>query len=214
MMKVTLGAVAAVCMCLLFVPMSASAEKLQFRQTITPLDCTLTTLANGSGTVINTDCDPQPPQIDNVNINNGRPIITGKYDAVNSLFFRVKFNNVWYTLGAPNSRLTATGNLWRLDFSNITEPFEQGSYEIILEMTTTEGDTLGGSYTVTITPPKPPAPETTIRPISNPRPPTAPNTGFIGFLQSYAMPTIVVSAVLSFAAAGVTYVLYRRYTRK
>ena len=196
-------------------PLTVSAQNVQLQQTIMPLDCTLTTLFYAGGTSANTDCDPQPPQIDNIDINKGRPIITGKYDASNSLLFRVKLNNVWYVLGQPGSRLTSNGITWKLDFSDITEPFDEGTYEIVLEMIARDGETLGSSSSIEIDDPDTSPPVVSNPPVGSPATPSAPNTGLIQFIRSYAAPSVLIAGIVSAVIGSVIYIVYiRRHEKK
>jgi len=198
----------------IFLPIKVSAQNVQFQQTITPLDCTLTTLYYAGGTSTNTDCDPQPPQIDTVDVNNGRPIITGKYDATNSLLFRVKFNNVWYVLGGPGSRLTSNGVLWKLDFSDLSEPFDEGTYDIVLEMIARDGETLGSSSRIEIDEPDTSTPVTPTPVVASPTAPSAPNTGFIQFLQSHVVASVLIAGIVSSVIGFVVYIIYTQKRKK
>jgi len=208
MIRMVFGIVIAVVATSIVLPLTVSAQNVQFQQTITPLDCTLTTLYYAGGTSTNTDCDPQPPQIDSVDINNGRPIITGKYDANNSLLFRVKFNNVWYVLGEPGSRLTSNGVLWKLDFSDLSEPFDEGTYEIVLEMIARDGETLGSSSRIEIDESDTSTPVTPTPGVVSPTTPSAPNTGFIQFIQSHAVASVLIAGIVGSVIGFVVYIIY------
>ncbi|HEU0266602.1 MAG TPA: hypothetical protein VFQ70_03170 [Candidatus Saccharimonadaceae bacterium] len=127
----------------------ASAAPVRFKQTITPLDCTITRTSNGSGTVATSDCPPQNPTIETINENGGRPIIRGLYDAANAAGFRVFFADRWYVLGV-DSELTVIGNVWTLDLSGLDTPLAPGDYDIVVEMTTINGVKLNDTGTATV----------------------------------------------------------------
>lgn len=156
-----------------------AAQTHQFEQRIEELNCTLTETHNGSGTFANLECPPQAPTIDSIHYNNGRPVIRGKFDAANNVVLRVQFLGVWYVLGV-DTELTAAGNMWTLDLSGLSPPLDFGSYEVIVEMSTSGGTTLIGSREFVIVQPDPDDHEAGT---TDPRPsapiPGTPNTGFM-----------------------------------
>ena len=186
----------------------AHAQGSQLHQSILPLDCTLTEVNNGVGVIADSNCPPQAPIVDSIQSNDGRPIISGRYDAANSASFRVRFNSMWYVLGI-NPELTAVGNVWRLNLSNLTVALEPGEYEIYMEMTSLEGDTLAGDGDLTIRPDDP-VPDPGSDPIT-PVTPGAPNTSyFTQFLQSFAVPSTVVAFIVSVLLAVLTLFIVHR----
>lgn len=96
-------------------PVYTAAQQSQLQQTITGMS------------------DPVPPTIDTIVSTSGQPIIVGTYDAVNSQSFHVCINGVCYVLGI-DPELTAFGNNWILNLSNLEPPLIPGVYEITAEM--------------------------------------------------------------------------------
>jgi len=118
-----------------------SAAPVQLKQEIAPVDCTVTKTNSGSGTTYNSDCPPEKPAIETIDENGGRPIIRGLFDHANAVSFRVYFAGRWYVLGV-DSELTAAGNVWTLDLSDLDKPLPPGDYNIIIEMKTRDGTVL------------------------------------------------------------------------
>lgn len=90
-----------------------------------------------------------PPTINPVVVNDGHPIITGTFDAAYTDQLRVDVNGVWYVLGV-DSELTANGDDWTLDLSELNPPLAPGSYNIIVETTTIEGATLSATISFSV----------------------------------------------------------------
>lgn len=192
----------------LFYAAPVFANQTQFEQTIKPLDCTLTELSNGSGTVINSDCPPQPALIDSVQTKNGRlAVIFGRYDAANIRIFKVRFNGVWYQLGVDRE-LTAKGNMWQLDLTTTEPPLTAGRYTVDFEELSYSGSTIMTSTVITIQPlPSQP-------PVITPVTPLPPNTGLRAFVQSYVVPSFfVLIFAASIGAVGYCWHLRRRIHR-
>lgn len=209
-MKTILALLVAIFILVSGVSSNAAAQNSQLQQSILPLDCTLTEVNNGLNVNADSDCPPQPPIVDNIQSNDGRPIISGKYDAANAATFRVRFNSVWYQLGI-NSELTAAGNVWRLNLSNLAVPLEPGEYEIFMEMTTLEGDTLVGDGDLTIRPDDP-TPDPGPGPIQ-PSVPGAPNTGFLAqFAKTFAVPSTIAAFIVSTILAVLLLLFVHRKT--
>lgn len=198
-MKILIGIIIAVAAVVFGLSSNAHAQNSQLHQSILPLDCTLTEVNNGVGVIADSNCPPQAPIVDNIQSNDGRPIISGKYDAANSLSFRVRFNSIWYVLGV-DPELTAVGNVWRLNLSNLAVALEPGEYEIYMEMVSLEGNTLAGDGDLTIRPDDP-IPDPGAGP-TNPVTPIAPNTGYFAqFLRSFTVPSTVVAFIVSVVIA-------------
>ncbi len=58
------------------------------------------------------------PSVNSVNWIGGQPIITGWYDAENTVYLRVFVVDRWYVLG-QDSQLTVNGNSWKLNLSQL-----------------------------------------------------------------------------------------------
>ena len=207
-MKLLIGILVSIAIVVFGLSITAHAQNSQLRQSILPLDCTLTEVNNGVGVIADSNCPPQAPIVDNIQSNDGRPIISGRYDAANSLSFRVRFNNIWYVLGV-DPELTAVGNVWRLNLSNLVVALEPGEYEIYMEMVSLEGNILAGDGDLTIRPdnpiPDPGAGST------NPTTPGAPNTSYFGkFLQSFAVPSTIVAFIVSVVIIVLTLFIVHR----
>ena len=194
-MKILFGILIAIATVVFGLSVDAHAQGSQLHQSILPLDCTLTEVNNGVGVIADSNCPPQAPIVDSIQSNDGRPIISGRYDAANSASFRVRFNSVWYVLGI-NPELTVVGNVWRLNLSGLAVALEPGEYEIYMEMVSLEGDTLAGDGDLTIRPDDP-IPDPGPGPIE-PAVPGAPNTSYFAqFLRSFAVPSTVVAFIVS-----------------
>lgn len=88
--------------------------------------------------------DADVPTVDPVNWIGGTPIITGTYDAANSQSLTITVNGVGYVLGT-SSHLSADGNYWRLDLSQLSPALPEGSYNVTVQATTRDGSVLGDS---------------------------------------------------------------------
>jgi len=119
-------------------------------QQILQLDCTLTPISNGSGTVVTPDCPPHIPIITGVFANQGQPTITGLYDAAYGESLNISLNGVVYSLGV-SGQLQATGNTWTLNLSQLSPPLLQGQYDIEIDHTLPGGETLEDSTTNELT---------------------------------------------------------------
>lgn len=138
----------------------ASADDYLLTQEIQLIDCTQTETSGSGGTTTSTDCEgTTAPTVDPVQTTDTTPVITGTYDAANTHTLRVMFRGVWYVLG-QNPELTASGNRWRLDLSNLSPPLERGSYSVTVEVITTGNQLLRDvssnevTIRVIVTPPK------------------------------------------------------------
>lgn len=159
-------------------------------------------------------CDMDPPIIDKVKENEGRPIIKGHYDAVYTKILRVIFGGRVYTLGV-DGQLTVQNGQWRLDLSGISPPLTDGDYELIVETVGYDDEIRRVTTIVTIANAGPVDPE---EPGENTQPgtgdggrpvPLAPNTG-VGIRSVVDWP-----ALLSLVLIACTIVLmaWRRLQR-
>lgn len=80
----------------------------------------------------------------------GQPKIKGTYDAANSVSLRVFVAGKWYVLGV-SPELTAQGNNWYLDLSNLQPPLAVGTYEVIVQVTSRDGSVYGNLPTQNLT---------------------------------------------------------------
>lgn len=96
------------------------------------------------------DCEMLPPTIDDIRLNNNRPVFKGTYDALYSEKLRVVFGGVTYVLGV-NSQLKTANGQWILDLSGLTNPLARGAYELIVETEGYDGKKLRAETIVTIT---------------------------------------------------------------
>lgn len=207
-MKILIGILIAIAAVVFGLSVNAHAQGSQLRQSILPMDCTLTEVNNGLGVDADSNCPPQAPTVRSIQSNDGRPIISGRYDAANSASFRVRFNNIWYVLGV-DPELTAVGNVWRLNLSDLVVALEPGEYEIYMEMVSLGGSTLAGDGDLTIRPDDP-IPDPGAGP-TNPVTPGAPNTSYFGkFLQSFAVPSTVVAFIVSVVIVVLTLFIVHR----
>lgn len=111
--------------------LSTSVKSLDVKiyQQVIQLDCPLTEISNGSGTVVAPGCPPQNPKITSVDPNYGQPIISGLYDAAHGGTIKVTLNGETYTQGL-GSNLQTTGNVWVLDLLTLSPRLLPGIYEI------------------------------------------------------------------------------------
>lgn len=101
-----------------------------------------TVLGNGTITV-----PPVPnPTIYPVEWVGGRPIVRGTFSAANTRGFRVSVGSRWYVLG-EDSELTANGDNWVLNLTNLAVALGEGSYDVQAEATTYAGQVLVDSTT-------------------------------------------------------------------
>lgn len=114
-----------------FVSAQSGADST-IEQQITALNCNYTTVETGLGRVHDSTCPVFAPIIASLNLNGGRPIIKGVYDAAHSTLFRVQMGGVWYVLGS-SAELTANGNVWVLDLSGLSRALGAGEYSILAE---------------------------------------------------------------------------------
>lgn len=113
--------------------LAQSDSDSKIEQQITPNLCSYTTIETGFGVVHDSTCPVFAPTVERINLNGGRPIITGIYDAIHSINFRVQVANKWYVLDS-SSELTTNGNVWMLDLSKLDDPLPVGRYDLIVEM--------------------------------------------------------------------------------
>ena len=70
-----------------------------------------------------------PPTVGAVSSNEGRPFLTGLYDANKSFRLLIEVAGVVYELG-KNSELTVLNGVWTLDLTELITPLPSGNYEI------------------------------------------------------------------------------------
>lgn len=117
---------------------SVAAQNSRLTQEITGVDC----VANPS--------DPEcPPTIQSIVINEGRPILRGRYNSAVSNQLRVTLNGVTYTLGV-DSQLTAAGDNWDLDLSELDPALSPGDYSVLVESMDVDGNWLSNSELFTV----------------------------------------------------------------
>ncbi len=81
------------------------------------------------------------PGVASISENDGRPIVNGTFDALNSQQLRVSLNSVWYELGV-NPELTSSGNAWTLNLSGLSTPLAPGEYDVMAQSTALNGEAL------------------------------------------------------------------------
>lgn len=118
---------------------AVGAQNVELKQQITPPDCT----QPGS-------CQMDPPVIDSVDMNGGRPIFGGRYDAAFTKYLRVTFRGETYVLGI-DGELTVNGDRWRLDLSALQPPLPEGSYVLTVEAEGFDGTIRRDTITVRMT---------------------------------------------------------------
>lgn len=132
------------------------AQQSQLQQQIKPFECIYTTTQTGEGSNMDSTCEDQPvPQLTNVDVNSGRPLLRGTFSAAQSLMLRVWINGQWYTHGV-DPRLTVADDDWQLDFSELPIPLQAGVYVVMVEVETGGGlllrNTNAGSFIVPVVP--------------------------------------------------------------
>ena len=127
-----------------------SAADSTLQQQILPGACSHTTVETGTGTVNDVDCPLFAPEIIEVNTNDGKPIITGVFDAIHTSQLRIYFMGRMYVLNT-HAELTANGNVWVFDLSGLESPLEDGQYSFRIETVMTDDQILGDATTVAIT---------------------------------------------------------------
>lgn len=130
------------------------AQQSELRQQIQPFECIYTTTQTGGGSNMDSTCDGQPvPVLTSIELNNGRPVLHGTFDASRSIMLRVWINGQWYTLGV-DARLTTAGDDWSLDLSGLANSLQPGIYIIMAEVETDDGlllhNTDAGSFIVPV----------------------------------------------------------------
>ena len=95
-------------------------------------------------------CLMDPPEITNVTINGGRPIVSGSYDRVGTEHLRVMFAGRTYVLGV-DAELTVSNGSWRLDLSGLARPLSPGTYQLVVETEDSEDTLLRDTMMVRIT---------------------------------------------------------------
>lgn len=135
---------------------TTSAQQTELTQEIQPIECVYTTIDDGMGTTTNSTCEGQPiPDMTEVIVNQGRPILRGTYSAMRAIALRVWLNGQWFTLGV-DSRLTTDGDMWLLDLSDLNMPLQSGLYTVVVEVETSDGlmlrNTNAGSFVVPVRP--------------------------------------------------------------
>lgn len=182
---------------------TVSATSVKLHQSISPLDCTVTEINNGSGTSANSDCAPQRPVIESINVNGGRPIIRGLFDAATTLTLRVLFADKWYTLGV-DPELTASGNVWTLDLSHRKSPFAPGTYQIVVQARSMDGALYTDSDQLTIKGPASPSRE----PVSSGKETPSP----AGHQSNSVFVVVGVAVAIAATTVGLLVVARRRRT--
>ena len=91
-----------------------------------------------------------PPTVDPVVWSEGGLVITGTFDSADTQTLTVTVNRIVYTLGL-SSELTASGDTWRLDFSDVTYSLTPGKYDIIVRAVAANGSIVTDSSTADLT---------------------------------------------------------------
>lgn len=122
---------------LLFVASSnVYANEYQLRQEILPVPCESTPDAPV--------CPMSPPTVGAVSSNNGRPFLTGLYDANKSVRLLVEVAGKVYELGI-DSELTSLNGAWTLDLTELITPLVSGGYEILVTSIDSNGNEARGN---------------------------------------------------------------------
>lgn len=115
------------------------AQETQLEQRINPIECVYTTTQTGTGSNVDSNCDNQPiPLVTSTVTNNGRPVLKGVFSAARAIMLRVWIDGQWYTYGT-DARLTANGDSWELDLSNLKTPLSAGVYTVVVEVEMDDG---------------------------------------------------------------------------
>jgi hypothetical protein len=126
------------------------AKTSVFSQQILAIDCILTTVNNGSQQVVG-DCPAERPEVIEVGATaSGARFIRGTYDSSKTVLFKLTFRGVTYTANTANSPLTLSGDIWTFALDELTPLVEEGSYTLLLEAVTIDGDTITNSVVVQI----------------------------------------------------------------
>ncbi len=145
-----LGAVCAVVLFSSSALAQSQADSI-LEQQIMPFNCNYTTVATGRGMTHDSTCPHFSPKVEIIDSNDGRPIITGIYDAVHTLVLQIQIAEVWYTLGI-NAELTASGNVWVLDLSRLANRLPAGEHIISVKAEGDDGETRWAQASVVILP--------------------------------------------------------------
>lgn len=175
-----------------------SAAQSTLQQEILAIDCTHTSPATSSGMQNDPACPPFAPTINQIESREGRPLISGVYDAVHTSQFRVMVAGVWYTLGV-DPELTTNGNAWQLDLGSLSAPLQEGQYEVRAEATHQGGQILSAIQTFTIVQP------------GNPSVPGGPDTGVAAIFRGFGVATLAIMFITGLAL--LVAVAYRRHRR-
>ncbi len=130
------------------------ANNSQLQQEILPQDCSYTTVETGNGVVNDIDCPTFPPVIDNVDVNGGRPVVVGVYDAVHTAELKVWVDGRWYVYGVDRE-LTTSGNVWTFRMSSDSNKLDTGQYIFKVETVDHGGVLQSGQTEFTIKSVKP-----------------------------------------------------------
>ena len=128
---------------------NAIAQESQLEQAIIPQDCNYTTVETGNGVVNDIDCPTFPPVIDNITVNDGRPIVVGVYDAIHTSELKVWVDGRWYVYGV-DTELTTSGNVWTFKKSKNDNQFVPGKYVFKVETVDHGGIVQSGQAEFTI----------------------------------------------------------------
>lgn len=103
-----------------------------------------------SQSIVRTNCELDPhapgclPEVESIDVNQGRPIVAGFFDAATATELHVEVAGIVYTLG-QNAELVATGDQWVLDLSNLIEPLEPGEYTVAVTVISATDERLTAS---------------------------------------------------------------------
>ena len=128
-------------------PTNAQSSGLQ--QQIEPIECIYTTTITGHSPTLDSTCDNQPvPTVSEVIINEGSPVIIGKYQSATARSLRVWLSAQWYTNGV-DPRLKTEADIWTLDLSGTVMLLSEGDYTVIVEVETIGGLLLRNTFAAT-----------------------------------------------------------------
>lgn len=118
------------------------------------IDVSLTDPAGNSSTYQTSITIQRPPAfaptVETITWLGGRPIISGSFDSDVVRKLTVRLNGVAYVLGASH-QLSASGNYWTLNLSDLEPPLAPGSYDVIVEAELNDGSVLSDSTSAELT---------------------------------------------------------------
>ncbi len=148
--RITLGIIGLIGVWALFGISSTSATTSTFSQQIFAIDCVLTTVNNGSQQVVG-DCPAERPEVIEIGATAyGARFIRGTFDSSKTVLFKLTFRGATYTANTANSPLTLSGDIWTFALDELTPLVEEGSYTLLLQAVTVDGDTIARTVTVDI----------------------------------------------------------------